>query len=376
MLVLNGKYTFAKIMLDKEEIEQITLAQIQNFLDHPQFQKAKIVIMPDTHAGKGAVIGFTMPVGEYICPNIIGVDIGCSIASYNFGHIDIDLKKFDEFVHQNIPSGMHVNSQKTTLTYDTNWDDRWDPIRDICHRLKLDSMRVWSSIGSLGGGNHFLEINTDDEGNKWVTVHTGSRNFGKIIAEHWQKKAIEINKKFFREEKDLAFLPMDLGGSDYLRDMRIAQDYAKWNHEEIKNRILNHLDSGILESIKSVHNYIDDSGMIRKGAISAHKDELVIIPFNMRDGILIAKGKGNIKWNESAPHGAGRIGSRTAAKKTFSMDEFRKQMEGIYSTCVNESTLDESPMAYKDKSMILKHISETVEPVKFLKPIYNFKAGE
>lgn len=373
MQTIKGRYNSANVMID--DIDDTTRDQIQGFLNHPAFGNTYIAVMPDCHAGKGAVVGFTMKMNDYIIPNIVGVDIGCGMLSARFGDKDIDLPALDEFIKKNIPSGFSIhNSPKIDENAFTSALRHWTNI------IGMEYSKARRSIGTLGGGNHFIEVGKDTKNNTWVTIHSGSRNFGLRIANHFQKKAKEnLEQHFIRDQyKDLEFLLVDSQeGKDYLKAVRFAQDYASENRATILKLLSAFFcdDSGVV--IESVHNFIGDDDIIRKGATPARKGETVIIPFNMRDGLAICTGKGSQKYNSSAPHGAGRILSRTKAKKVLSVNEFTNGMKdaGVYTTTATKETLDEAPGAYKDKDIIIKNIAETVEINDFVKPIYNFKAG-
>lgn len=362
--------------------------------------------MPDVHAGTGCVIGFTADLGNKVIPSIVGVDIGCGMLVAELGKNYIDPKKLDDVIHARIPAGMAVH-ENPTLEEDFLYNLT---CKDFLHNIDW----IVRSLGTLGGGNHFIELDEDDDGNQYLVIHTGSRNLGKQVAEHHQNVAIsnlkgknkkkeiinaiikqlkaekkekEISQKLFELNFKFPDIPNELcylEGKDreaYLHDMKICQNFATMNRLHIMNEILNGV--GLQEKIpeihffQTVHNYIDMSdNIIRKGSVSAKKGEKLIIPLNMKDGSLICIGKDNPDWNCSAPHGAGRMYSRVAAKKAFSIDEFKKQMDGIYSTSVNEDTLDECPMAYKPAQEIIDAISPTVEIINHIKPVYNFKAGE
>jgi len=368
---MKGKYNFAHIMIDV--IDETTKEQIQGFLNHPAFVNTYIAIMPDCHAGKGAVVGFTMKMNDYIIPNIVGVDIGCGMLSRKFAIDNIDLPKFDEFIKKNIPSGFSINNniaESTGLYFK-------DEVQEVCKNISLeDYKKALRAIGSLGGGNHFIEIGKDSENNYWVTIHSGSRNFGLKVANYYQSIAKANLKKYFigNEYKDLEFLlTNEKDGQDYIRDLKVAQKFASLNRWEMMDRITKYLGYSSLQEIESVHNFIGDDNIIRKGATPARENELVIIPFNMRDGLAICKGRGSSIYNYSAPHGAGRILSRTQAKKELSVVTFREQMEGIYTTTATIETIDEAPGAYKDKQTIIDNIKDTVDIIDFVKPVYNFK---
>ena len=362
----------------------------------------KIRIMPDVHAGKGCTIGTTMTITDKAVPNVIGVDIGCGMFTVNIGRGEIDLAKVDEAAHF-IPSGTNV------------WEGRhthYDLTQLVCYRELKDSRRIERSIGTLGGGNHFIEIDRSHDGTCYLVIHSGSRNLGKQVAEHYQKLAIELaqgkeeyfNKrdeiirtykeqgrrteiqaalKELRWEKHQSEVPDDLCYlqgkylEDYLHDIKICQDFAKLNREKIAEVLLARTGITGGDSFHTTHNYIDTDEMIlRKGAIAAHEGERVLIPINMRDGSIIAIGKGNPEWNYSAPHGAGRLMSRSSAKERLSMTEYQEAMKGIYTTSVNEKTLDEAPMAYKSLEDIIDVVGDAVSVIEILKPIYNFKASD
>ncbi len=378
MITLKGKYNQANVFVD--ELEQATEQQIRNFLNHPAFQNTYIAIMPDCHAGVGSCIGFTMKMNEYIIPNIVGVDIGCGIDSYCLGRIDIDYQALHDFIKQNIPSGFHKRQR-----IDFSMGGSEGELEEVIRRTEQDDVDVYKKIGTLGGGNHFIEIDEDSEGRKWLTIHSGSRNFGNKVARYHQDIAKAFMKKTFQGDayRQLEFLPLENGGYEYLHDMKLAQEYAERNRWAMAFLLITkffdihttcRLDN--IESVKSIHNYIDlDKKIVRKGAISAQEGENCIIPFNMRDGIAICKGKGNSKYNFSAPHGAGRLMSRTRAKAEIKLEDFEKTMKdsGVWSATVNQRTLDEAPMAYKSMNKILSLITETVEVGFLMKPVFNFK---
>ena len=382
-----------------ESVDGVVINQIYTIMAQPPFADAKIRIMPDTHIGTGCVVGFTSTMGNKVIPNIIGVDIGCGMLTVPLGKIDIDLKTLDEFIIKTIPTGGNLRSQYSEV----------DLIKTLRCFSDLDDLdRIYRSLGTLGGGNHFIEIDTDEDGEKYLIIHTGSRNLGLQVAKIYQKRAVlacrtsadkarqeahdklmaqgkieelyeeneRITKMFAERTKTPADFCYFEGAEceDYLYDMRICQQFAIKNRKKIADDILKHL--GIFKTVNSfetMHNFIDDDGIIRKGAIPAHKGQLVLIPMNMRDGCIIAIGKGNEDWNFSAPHGAGRLFSRTEAKELFSEQEYKDTMKGIYTTSANMSTIDESPMAYKPMEEIVRLISPSVEIQKIIKPIYNLK---
>ena len=356
-----------------DQIDDTTRLQIQRMLDHPAFAKTYIAIMPDCHAGKGAVIGFTMKMNDYIIPNIVGVDIGCGVLAARFAVDKIELPAFDRFIKKNIPAGFAIH-HKAKVTDDPT-------LRHWTKVIGMDYAKALRSIGTLGGGNHFIEVGKDSKENTWVTIHSGSRNFGLRVANHFQRKAWETlaQNASGNQEKDLAFLLVESqDGQDYLNAARFAQGYASLNRRTILETISRFFVSKPVETIESVHNFIGDDNIIRKGATPARKGERVIIPFNMRDGLALCTGKGSAEYNYSAPHGAGRILSRTKAKQVLSVDAFAQGMKkaGVYTTTANRDTLDEAPGAYKDKELIIQNICETVAIDDFVKPIYNFKAGK
>ena len=402
MLEIKGKMNTA--ICYAKVIEDVAIEQIKRMCDYELTAGNKVRIMPDVHAGKGCTIGTTMTVTDKACPNIVGVDIGCGMYTVKLADKSLDFEKIDEACHY-IPSGRNV------------WDgrrERFDIQELKCYRALKDTKRLVRSLGTLGGGNHFIEIDKAADGTHYLVIHSGSRNLGKQVAEIYQQLAIDLHagkEDYFirREEiirtykeagrrveiqdalKELAKeytaktpdVPEDLCwlyGSflgDYLHDVEICQRFACRNREIMAETILERTGMSKEEAFHTIHNYIDTDEMIlRKGAIAAHKGERVLIPINMRDGSVIAVGKGNPEWNYSAPHGAGRIMSRGKAKETLSLEEYRASMEGIYTTSVNESTLDEAPMVYKSLDDILDVINEAVDIVDIIKPVYNFKAGE
>lgn len=407
MIEINGAYSTAKIFTDNAE--ETALSQIQQLCSQPFVKDCKIRIMPDVHSGVGCVIGFTANLGEMVIPNIVGVDIGCGMLTVELGNIDIDFEKLDNTVIEYVPSGKNTHEGRVV---------RFPQLQDLhCYRNLKDTKRLERSIGTLGGGNHFIEVDVDDENCKYLVIHTGSRNLGTQVALLYQNMAYDILcgkdklfetqkkliedykaqgrrseiqnaikelKKSFKAKttdvpKELCYLTGEYR-QQYLDDMRICQQFAALNRETIANIILEKMFGKSLsdfEHFQTIHNYIDlESNIVRKGAVSAKSGEKLLIPINMRDGSLICVGKGNEEWNCSAPHGAGRLMSRTTAFESLSLTEFQKQMQGIYSTSVTEKTLDESPMAYKNKDEIVSNISPTAEIVKTIKPVYNFKASE
>ena len=401
MLEIKGKVNTA--ICYASVIEDDAIEQIRRMCDYEFTEGSKIRIMPDVHSGKGCTIGTTMTVIDKAVPNIVGVDLGCGMYTVNLGKVEIDFEKLDEACHY-VPSGMNVWQGR---------QERFDLEKLRCYRALKDSKRLERSLGTLGGGNHFIEVDVAPDGTKYLVIHTGSRNLGKQVAEIYQNLAVELNRgmedyfkmrdeiiRTYKEQgrrseiqaalKEIAWkkangpttIPEDLCFlygqyfDDYLADVEICQQFAKRNRELIAEIILDRCNLTATDAFHTIHNYIDTGEMIlRKGAIAAHKDEKVLIPINMRDGSVLAIGKGNPDWNYSAPHGAGRVMSRNKAKQVLSLDEYKKAMEGIYSTSVNEETLDEAPMAYKSLNDIIDVIEETVDVIEVIKPIYNFKAN-
>lgn len=370
MIEINGKYNTAKVFtsnIDSDAIDQI--AELCN----QEFVKDSIIrIMPDVHTGIGCTIGTTMTISDKVVPNLVGVDIGCGMETVKLRSKTIDLKKLDKIIYDYIPSGFDIRKEEHKYAEYIDFDGL------ACNK-HVDINRARLSIGSLGGGNHFIEVNIDEDGVLYLVVHTGSRHLGKQAAEYYQELAHEeLMKKNSSDKikKNLSYLEGE-NFANYLRDMRIIQQYAEYNRKAIIDEIMGRLGLDMDEQFTTIHNYIDlDNMILRKGAISAKNGERIIIPINMRDGSLICIGKGNKDWNYSAPHGAGRIMSRRQAKKSISLEEYQRSMEGIYTTTVNKSTLDECAYAYKPMDEIIKNIRDTAEVVNIIRPIYNFKASE
>ncbi len=391
-----GKYNEAIIFT--KEIEQSAIDQIKTLCDQVFVAGSKIRIMPDVHFGAGGPIGFTQTITDKVVPSLVGVDIGCGMRTVKLAEKNIDFEKLDEVIRKYVPAGFSIRDNSIhfeTLSELKCFDD-------------LKNMdRIEKSLGTLGGGNHFIEVDRDEEGNLYLIVHSGSRNLGKQVADIYQEKAVQnldysvlVKKKvkktieeFGRKEgleeeivkarKSVAFIPEKLRylegheAADYLHDMKICQQWAEANREAIVNEIVLRMSLTIVDSFETVHNYINfEDNILRKGAVSAREGEKLLIPLNMRDGCILGVGKGNQDWNFSAPHGAGRIMSRSEAKKKVSLSEFENSMKGVFSTSVGIDTLDESPMAYKPIEAILDVVGETIEIVNLLKPVYNFKAGE
>ncbi|WHH60334.1 RtcB family protein [Petroclostridium sp. X23] len=396
MIEVKGKYNTAKVYID--HVEEQTVSQIIELCNQEFVKDSTIRIMPDTHAGAGCTIGTTMTISDKIVPNLVGVDIGCGMEAVRLKVRKLDLGALDSVIRKNVPSGFDIRSKIHKYEKKAGLED----LRCLKH---VNFRRAQLSVGTLGGGNHFIEVDVDQEGKYWLVVHSGSRNLGKQVAEYYQKTAFNsLNKKskekqkliedlkeqgrkneiqdelkklnYMKVPKQLAYVEGDLF-DDYLHDMEIVQQYAVLNRLAIVDEILGHMKVDETERFTTIHNYIEvQAKILRKGAIAVYEGQKVLIPMNMRDGALICIGKGNADWNYSAPHGAGRLMSRGAAKERISMEEYKKSMEGIYTTCVDRSTVDEAPMAYKPMEEIINNINDTVEILDIIKPVYNFKASE
>ncbi len=366
MIFLRGKYNTAKVFTDN--LEPLARAQIERLLDQPFVSGSQIRIMPDVHAGAGCTIGTTMTIKDQVVPNLVGVDIGCGMAVAVLEQDDLDLARLDRLIHQAIPAGFSVRKTVHPLHSERE-------LQQLRCLSAINADRARLSVGTLGGGNHFIELDRDDDGRLYLVIHTGSRHLGKQAAEHYQREAARAPAGS-GIERDLAPCEGRLL-DDYLHDMALIQRYADRNRQAILEELVRLLRLDIADSWSTIHNYIDlDSRILRKGAVSARSGERLLIPINMRDGSLVCLGKGNRDWNESAPHGAGRLMSRTQAKKTISLDDYRRSMAGIYTSTVNRDTLDEAAFAYKPLDEILENIGDTVTVVRRIRPIYNFKAAE
>jgi len=371
---IQGKYNSAEIFTDN--VDGKTIRQIYNLLNNPGVADSHIAIMPDVHVGKGVVVGLTMSFAEYIIPSLIGVDIGCGIAAYKIGNADLNLKKFDMFVMENIPAG-----RQTHTGFAKKYFAPSSELSGLIEKVAPKNyLRIICSVGTLGGGNHFLELDRDEENNLWLVVHSGSRNLGLQVCRYHQDRAKEYIKKEFKGAgayHGMEYMSLEGGGDEYLEDMKIAQEYAVQNRTVMSRIIIEGFFGKKIsecESVSSIHNYFNfEDKIIRKGAIAAPAGENVIIPLNMRDGSVIAAGKGNPKWNYSAPHGAGRILSRSESKELISLEEFEESMKGIYSSSISSSTIDESPMVYKSSEEIMGLIGDAVDIDFVMKPVYNFK---
>lgn len=400
MLEIKGKYNTAKIFTDVVDSESIS--QVMNLLNQEFVAGSRIRMMPDIHAGSGCTIGSTMTITDKIVPNLVGVDIGCGmyVVKLDLDKEDVDFEKLDRVIREYVPSDFNIRKNMHKYCNNTR-------IGELDCLSIIDTTRTALSIGTLGGGNHFIELDKDNDGYLYLVIHSGSRHLGVEVAKFYQEQAYnslryyweknrdllikslkangrekeistELAKHEFNVSKDMAYLKGHLFYS-YLHDMEIIQEYAKWNRLAMADEIIEKMDWGWkrMEEFTTIHNYIDTENMIlRKGAVSAMKGEKLLIPINMRDGSLICVGKGNPDWNYSAPHGAGRLMSRSKAKETYTVDEYAAEMAGIYTTSVSRKTLDECPMAYKNMEDIVNNIGDTVDILKVIKPIYNFKAGE
>ncbi len=399
-MVIKGKYNKARVCT--EVIDEGAVKQIRELCDSKTFEGQKICIMPDVHAGSGCTIGTTMTIKDKVVPQMVGVDIGCGMEVVELAEREIDLKKLDEFIHGHIPAGKSIRERAHPYAKEICLEDL------LCQK-KVGVQKGYLSLGTLGGGNHFIEVDKDEDGKLYLVVHSGSRHLGLEVAEYYQaqaekyhrfdgvseqafiqklkeegrQKEIETELKRRKTESiasDDPFGHLFIEGElfdGYIHDMRIMQRFADLNRHAMVDCILEGLGLHGVDRFTTVHNYIDMEHMIlRKGAVSAQKGEKLLIPLNMRDGSLICIGKGNASWNCSAPHGAGRLMSRSKAKATLTLEEFQSQMEGIYSTTVSQNTLDESPMAYKRLEDIVDNVNPTVKIVKRILPIYNFKSDE
>lgn len=401
-----------------ENIEQEAIDQINTLMEQPAFSDCKVRIMPDVHAGAGCVIGFTADLGDKVIPNIVGVDIGCGMLTIELGEInkeddsivdnvtEVDFEKLDRVIRERVPCGYNIHEGRKT---------RFEKVQDLrCYRELRDAKRFERSIGTLGGGNHFIEIDEGHSSRKFLVIHTGSRNLGKQVAEYYQNLAVELmqgkDELYSKQEQLIAEykaqgrrteiqaaikelhrtwkpaeidIPKELCyltgkyREDYLHDMQICQEFAVWNRMSIANAIMAGMGWVGIDIFETIHNYIDlSTNMVRKGAISAKLGEKLLIPINMRDGCIVGMGLGNEDWNCSAPHGAGRIMSRHKAREVLDLDTFKQAMDGIFTTSVCAETIDEAPMVYKPMVEIIENIKDTVDILEIIKPVYNFKASE
>ncbi len=400
MIEIRGKYNEAKIFTDV--VDSASLAQVQELCNQEFTAGSRIRLMPDIHAGKGCTIGTTMTITDKVVPNLVGVDIGCGMETVRVRETRLELQKLDKLIREKIPSGFSIRDKAH------RYADEID-LEELCCAGHVDLLRAAKSVGTLGGGNHFIEVDRDDDGALYVVVHSGSRHLGVEVAGYYQEAGYrELNRtdpasvealtarlkaegrdreirKELRKLKNLKRTPIPkvlayVSGElfeQYIHDMKIVQQFAMLNRQAMMDEIVKGMKLHVEEQFTTIHNYIDtDSRILRKGAVSAQAGERLLIPINMRDGSLLCVGKGNEDWNCSAPHGAGRLMSRAEAKQSFTVSEFKKQMEQIYTTSVGKATLDECPMAYKGMQDILDNIGPTAEVEKIIRPIYNFKAGD
>lgn len=400
MIILNGKYNSAKVFTDN--VDQAAITQIIELCNQPMAEGSKIRIMPDVHAGAGCTIGTTMTIADKVVPNLVGYDIGCGMETVVLKEKHIEVQKLDKLIYEKIPSGFSRRSKPH------RFNDKISLEKLYCFR-HINHERAENSLGTLGGGNHFIEANKGSDGTIYIVIHSGSRHLGLEVAKYYQLEAYSRlnsssksdideliahlkasgkekqiqkelkklnNTKRTNVPKHLAYCEGDLF-HQYIHDMKIIQEFAMLNRRAMADEIIKGMKLNVKEQFTTIHNYIDtDTMILRKGAVSAMEGEKLLIPINMRDGSLLCVGKGNADWNYSAPHGAGRLMSRTEAKGSFTVSQFKKQMEGIYTTSVSKSTLDECPMAYKSIDDIVGNIDDTAEIIDIIKPIYNFKAGE
>ena len=400
MIEIRGKYNEARIFTDVAD--SASIAQIQQLCDQEFAAGSRIRLMPDIHAGAGCTIGTTMTITDKVVPNLVGVDIGCGMETIRIREKRLELQKLDRLIREKIPSGFSIREKAHRYFSQIN-------LNELCCARHADLLRAERSIGTLGGGNHFIEADRDDEGNLYIVVHSGSRHLGVEVAGYYQeagyrmlnraddasaealiarmkaegrKKEIQKELKKLKNQKRtsipkaLAYVSGELF-EQYIHDMKIVQHFAMLNRQAMMDEIVGGMKLHVEEQFATIHNYIDTDAMIlRKGAVSARAGERLLIPINMRDGSLLCVGRGNEDWNCSAPHGAGRLMSRADARQSFTVSEFKKQMAGIYTTSVSRATLDECPMAYKGMQDILDNIGPTAEVVKIIRPIYNFKAGD
>ena len=400
MLEVSGKYNQAKIFTDV--VDQASIAQVIELCNQEFTVGSRIRLMPDVHAGAGCTVGTTMTITDRVVPNLVGVDIGCGMETARLREDHLELQRLDKLIRERIPSGFAVRSAAH------RYADQID-LEELCCFRHIQMLRAEKSIGTLGGGNHFIEVDRDEEGQLYVVIHSGSRRLGLEVAKYYQEEGYKVlnqtdqasldrliaemraagrqkdiqkelkrrkSQKLTRIPRPLAYVAGELF-DQYIHDMKLVQHFARLNRQAMLDEIVKGMKLHVEEQFTTIHNYIDTDAMIlRKGAVSAKAGEQLLIPINMRDGSLLCVGKGNEDWNCSAPHGAGRLMSRGEAKQSFTVSEFKKQMEGIYSTSVGRSTLDECPMAYKGMADILDNIGPTAEVVKVIRPIYNFKAGE
>ncbi len=377
LIQIIGKYANARIMCigetPGENIEQYALSQIQMIADNEASKGSNICVMPDVHPGKVGPIGLTMTITDAVNPSLVGIDIGCGMSMVKLGRIRKEYQKLDAVIRDKVPAGFKIRDNAHDMA------SQFDFERLICTRhIRKDKALL--SLGTLGGGNHFIEIDVDENGDSYLIVHSGSRHLGKEVAEYYSKLGYQHLRKMGRDDVpiELSFLTGD-NLSDYLHDASIVQEYAKLNRRIMIKEICKVMKWKPVEEKSCIHNYIDNSHgevILRKGAISARENEDVIIPINMKDGVIIGKGKGNKDWNYSAPHGAGRISSRKEVLESHTVSEFKATMKGIYSTCISKETLDEAPFAYRNIDYIKEAVKDSVDITNILTPVYNYKGGD
>lgn len=400
MLEVAGKHNQAKIFTDV--VDQASIAQVIELCNQEFTAGSRIRLMPDIHAGAGCTIGTTMTITDKVVPNLVGVDIGCGMETCRIRESHLELQKLDKLIRERIPSGFEIRNDAHRYLEQID-------LSKLCCIKHIDPLRAEKSIGTLGGGNHFIEVDRDDDGQLYIIVHSGSRHLGVEVASYYQEEGYKVlnrtdegsvqqliaelkaagrqkeiqkelqrlkNSKQTSIPKALAYVSGELF-DQYIHDMKIVQHFAMLNRQAMMDEIIKGMKLHVEEQFTTIHNYIDtDSMILRKGSVSAQAGEQLLIPINMRDGSLLCVGKGNEDWNFSAPHGAGRLMSRAQAKQSFTVSEFKKQMDGVYTTSVSQSTLDECPMAYKGMGDILENIGPTAQVDKIIRPIYNFKAGQ
>ena len=400
MIEVNGRFNSAKIYTDV--VDEASISQVIALCNQEFSAGSRIRLMPDIHAGAGCTIGTTMTITDKVVPNLVGVDIGCGMETIRVRETHLEMQRLDKLIYEKIPSGFKIRDKAHRYAGQVD-------LEDLFCAKHVDLLRAEKSVGTLGGGNHFIEVDRDEEGNLYVVVHSGSRHLGKEVASYYQEEGFKIlnrtddksiqlviqelkaagrqkeiqkelkrlkNLKQTEIPRQLAYVSGELF-EQYIHDMKLVQRFAALNRQAMIDEIVKGMKLHVEEQFTTVHNYIDtDSMILRKGAVSAKAGEQLLIPINMRDGSLICVGKGNEDWNCSAPHGAGRLMSRAQAKQSFTVSDFKKQMSEVYTTSVNSATLDECPMAYKNMTDIVENIGPTAEIVKIIKPVYNFKAGE
>ncbi len=374
-IIIKGTYADAKVFTVNDEsraVEQYALAQIRMLCDNPASEGSKMRVMPDVHPGKVGTIGLTMTVGNKILPEVVGIDIGCGITIAEFKGLKKEFQAVDKVITERITSGVAVRKDPHPLA------EEFDYGRLFCHKC-INLPYIKRSMGSLGSGNHFIEIDKSEDGTCYLMIHSGSRHLGKEVTEYYLKEGHKkLKEQGIIVPYELTYLESDLM-RQYLHDVEIVQEYAAQSREVMLQELCKGMKWKVVDSFSSVHNYVgrtpDGGNMIRKGAISAQKGEKVIIPINMRDGAMIGIGKGNSDWNYSAPHGSGRLMKREDVKNRYTVSQFKTEMKGIYSSCIGRDTLDEAPFAYRSLEEIREVINDTVEIRKIIRPIYNYKTG-